>query len=134
MIPININVKLLLFNQDDKFLAIKRNYTNKKWDLPGGAVELPETIELALKRELLEETGLHCDNFTVVEVQSVYGDDGKYLIFLAYKSFINNSDDVILSHEHSEYKWVSIGEFLELEASSYLKELINRYLNASTLR
>src|SRR5665811_2118588 len=35
-----------------------------KWALPGGFIEMDETLETACKRELFEETGLKVDKMT----------------------------------------------------------------------
>ena len=46
---------------DNRVVLIRRRYAPLagQWNLPGGAVELGETLEEAVVRELEEETGLH---------------------------------------------------------------------------
>ena len=45
--------------KDNSILLVKQKIDdNRKWSLPGGRVESGETLSAALKRELLEETGL----------------------------------------------------------------------------
>jgi len=55
---------------DGKVLLVKRKYEPLKgqWSLPGGMVEVGETLETALAREMLEETGLRVDVGPVIEV------------------------------------------------------------------
>ena len=55
---------------DGKVVLIKRKYEPLKgqWSLPGGMVEIGETLEAALAREMLEETGLRVDVGPVIEV------------------------------------------------------------------
>jgi mutator protein MutT len=56
--------------EDGKVVLIKRKYEPLKgqWSLPGGMVEIGETLESALAREMLEETGLRVDVGPVIEV------------------------------------------------------------------
>ena len=51
-------------------LLIRRKYEPLKghWSLPGGMVEIGETLQAALAREMLEETGLRVDVGPVIEV------------------------------------------------------------------
>ena len=55
---------------DRKVVLIRRKYEPLKghWSLPGGMVEIGETLEAALTREMLEETGLAVDVGPVIEV------------------------------------------------------------------
>jgi ADP-ribose pyrophosphatase YjhB (NUDIX family) len=57
---------------ENKILLIKKGrgpYTGK-YVLPGGKIEFGETQIEALKRELLEETGLRCENIKLIDAVS----------------------------------------------------------------
>lgn len=55
---------------DGKVVLVKRGHPplQGEWSLPGGAVELGETLEAACRREVQEETGLTVDIGRVIEV------------------------------------------------------------------
>ena len=56
--------------QDGRVLIVKRKYEPLagQWSIPGGAVELGETLEASVTREMLEETGLAIEVGPVIEV------------------------------------------------------------------
>jgi ADP-ribose pyrophosphatase YjhB (NUDIX family)/ketosteroid isomerase-like protein len=56
--------------QDDRVVLVKRRYEPLagQWSLPGGRLELGETLEAGLSREMLEETGLEIEVGPVIEV------------------------------------------------------------------
>lgn len=54
----------------DKQILLNLRSDTKTWGIPGGSLELGETLEETAKRELKEETNLDCDNFTLLNVFS----------------------------------------------------------------
>lgn len=51
-------------------LLLVRNAETSDWSIPGGALELGETLEDTARRELREETGLTAGDLTLVDVHS----------------------------------------------------------------
>jgi 8-oxo-dGTP diphosphatase len=56
--------------QDDKVLLVKRGKEPGfgKWSIPGGAVDVGESVKSALQREIEEETGLLVEVLDLVEI------------------------------------------------------------------
>jgi ADP-ribose pyrophosphatase YjhB (NUDIX family) len=57
MRPMTLGVRAAVIDGDDRVLLIKHTYV-AGWRLPGGGVEVGETAESALKRELFEEANV----------------------------------------------------------------------------
>ena len=114
----------MVLNDKNKFLAIKASYKDKKWDLLGGAVDLPELHEDALQRECKEEAGIEITDIKPIDVQTTISDeDGSYYLFIGYICRTGN-ENVKLSSEHEEYRWVTKDEFINLDATEYLKDFV----------
>jgi 8-oxo-dGTP diphosphatase len=56
----SVSVAAAIVNTDGHILAVQRR-DNAHWEPPGGVLELDETIDHGLRREVEEETGLHVE-------------------------------------------------------------------------
>src|SRR5204862_7786985 len=56
----SVSVGAVVLDDDGRVLVIQRR-DNGKWQLPGGVLELDESIHHGLRREVLEETGVVID-------------------------------------------------------------------------
>ena len=66
---IGVGATTLVFNDKKELLLNLRTDTNT-WGIPGGSMELYETIEEAAIRELKEETGITAEKLELVTVLS----------------------------------------------------------------
>jgi 8-oxo-dGTP diphosphatase len=64
-----VGVGAVIFHQDRVLLVLRGNAPMQgEWSLPGGALEVGETLEEGVRREVLEETGLAVEPVAMVEV------------------------------------------------------------------
>lgn len=135
---------MIIDKESGKFLSIKRSGIKElnrdiKWDLPGGNLDqndLPEhTVKVssgdneilmkAIKREILEETGLIIDRPIFLFFISGYKEkSNKLTLGFVYAGFTNRSDSVTLSPEHSEYGWFEKDQILKLDFGDSWTSLI----------
>lgn len=98
-----------------------------KWDLSGGSMS-PEDLssgqqnpnEQAIKREVLEETGLHVSGVKIIHAESgvkkTQSAGDVLVLALGYKCVVNGTrPEVALSDEHTEYKWISRGGLEDID-------------------
>jgi len=116
-------------DHDELFLALKRSPDSfarpNDWDLAGGNVLFGELHEDSLRKEIVEEANLEVGDFTPVQIITTY--DSEKEIYYFFNGFYcrARNNKVKISDEHSEYRWVSKKEFIELKPAQYLVDLVN---------
>lgn len=95
---------------DEKMIVVK---SKNGWSLPGGSREEGESIEIALKREIQEETNMEVVNWHPIGVQTVFqkGKEPFYQIRAMCKvrpfgPFVSDPDGDI-----TEFKFIDPSEF-----------------------
>jgi nucleoside triphosphatase len=68
-------VGALIFSPEGKVFLLKSHKWHNKYCIPGGHIELGETMEHALKREIMEETGFAIEDITFICFQEFIFDD-----------------------------------------------------------
>ncbi len=79
-------------NQFGDVLLLKQSRGNKFWTLPGGKVRMRESLVGALKREVLEETGLKIQSIVRTHV---FDRAQKGVITFLYRAQIKGRSDTI---------------------------------------
>ena len=130
-------VGLFIFNDSGRLLLVK----SPKWEgfcsVPGGHIELGETIEDAAKREAKEEVGLDVKLENVLMVQDAVYPEG----FSGKKHFIfiecicrSNGDVNIDNKEIVGFEWIYPEKALELDnLGRFARKVINRYIETKTI-
>ncbi len=112
---LQVGVKVLLRNAEDKILILKRSEdtygkTNGSWDIVGGRIDLGSSLIQNLEREVLEETKLHFTSTPkLIAAQDIIPNNEKHVVRLTYVAQ-TEGEPVLDNNEHTEYKWVSFNE------------------------
>lgn len=124
-IPYGLTMRGLL-KQNNKFLILRRHPNSKTnadcWELPGGKVDPGEDFDKALIREFIEETSL---TIKIGDLLGAVQEDFPYKRTIAVIMHVESiSGEIIISDEHTEWKWASIDEIKDLNLSGWFKKLL----------
>lgn len=93
-------------------LLRKPGHLGGTWQMVAGRIEQGEAGWQAALREVMEETGLRPDRFYATDTVEAFYDPDQNCINLVpvFVGFVDTGQEVRLSHEHSEYRWVTAQE------------------------
>ena len=124
----------LIQEPEGRILLIKSHKFNDLYAIPGGHIELGETAEEALRREVREETGLEVHDVEFLLYQDFVFDDSfwkkKHFIFLDF-ACKTDCTDVRINEEAQDYVWSTPEEALVLPIDQYTARAIETLLARS---
>lgn len=109
-----------------------------EWSVPGGAVELGETVRGATEREAREETGLLVEAGEVIEVfDSITRDEaGREQYHFVLIDFLCRvvSGELRAGGDAAEARWVTAGELASLQVRESIAWLVSKALERHASR
>lgn len=126
-----IGVGAVIFDAD-RVLLVKRRHEPLKgeWSLPGGVVELGETLEGAVAREVLEETGLQVTVGPMVEVldRVQRAADGRVEYHYVIVDYLcaRRGGHLASGSDADAVKWVGMEELLAYRVSDKARTVIGK--------
>ena len=122
--------------RDGEVLLVRRAYPPRagEWSLPGGRLELGESLVEGVRREVLEETGIEVDVGAVVEVfDRVHRDaDGRVRYHFVIVDFLCRPVGGVLvaGDDAADARWVTRADVAGLDVNPHAMAVIDRGFDA----
>ena len=124
-------VVLFRNNPNREYLILRYSTIDRYWGFAKGHIEKDENEKQAAFREVEEETGLKnirlVDGFKEEDEYS-FLEEGSMITkeVIWFLGEVNDENEMTLSHEHENFKWLNYNEALELLSFKELKELLKK--------
>lgn len=112
--PHSVSVAGIVVNDEGKVLVIRRR-DNGHWEPPGGILEINETFEDGVRREVHEETGVWV---TVERLTGVYKNMVHGIVALVFRC-TPESGQIATTDESREVRWMTPDEAIEVMVPAY---------------
>ncbi len=116
----SVSVAGAVIREDGRMLVIKRR-DNGNWEPPGGVLELDETPEEGVVREVLEETGIHVE---VEQLTGVYKNMARGIVALVFRCKPTGGIELPTS-ESTAVEWITEKEASERMTEAYAIRLLD---------
>src|SRR2546422_4816188 len=125
-------VGALIVNNQGKILLAKSHKWFDSYTLPGGHIEVGETMVDAVKREVKEEVGLDVDLVTMLLIQeTIFAPEfykKKHFIFIDFYCKSKDEQVKLDQKEIHDYVWVYPGAAYNLKLDSFTIKTLDTYL------
>ena len=126
-------VGALIVNKEGKILLAKSHKWFDKYTLPGGHIEIGETMKEAVAREVREEVGLDVEvaEFLLMQ-EAIFAEEfwkKKHFIFFDFLCRSRDQQVKLDGRELQEHVWEYPGAAFRLNLDSYTKKTLEEYLH-----
>jgi ADP-ribose pyrophosphatase YjhB (NUDIX family) len=131
------SVNVVVTNDAGDLLLIRRS-DNDNWAVPGGAVDLGESLTQAAVRETREESGIDCEVTGLIGIYT----DPKHVLLYTSNGEVRQEFSIVLtarltggdlatSSESSEVRWVPASQVSDYPMDRSMRLRIGHYLQGS---
>jgi len=125
-------VGALVVNPKGEVLIVRSSKWADKHTVPGGHIELGESGEDAIRREVKEETGLDVEVLKLLLVQQAiypkYYCKHEHFVFMDYLCRTPDTRVKLDERELQHYLWIDPCRALELDLEEYTRNFVVAYL------
>ncbi len=124
-------VRAVIRDDEGRCLLLRRSHACKAfvgtWEWPGGKADPGETFDVAVRREVVEETGL------AIELTGVAGAfhiemPQQHLAVLCMEA-AQSGGKLSLSEEHDQSAWVPLAELLQWNLTDGFRQFAQAYID-----
>jgi 8-oxo-dGTP diphosphatase len=116
----SVSVAGVITDDQGRTLLIQRR-DNQRWEPPGGILELDESIEDGLRREVREETGLDVEP---AGLTGVYKNMQRGIVALVFRCTITGGG-LTVNDEATAFRWSAEPEIRELLPEAYAVRVLD---------
>ena len=116
----SVSVSGVILDDHGRMLLIRRR-DNQHWEPPGGVLELDETIQDGLRREVREETGLDVEPDALT---GVYKNMPRGIIALVFRCKVTGGQ-LATNDEVTAFRWADEADVCQLTSEAYAVRLLD---------
>lgn len=118
----SVSVAGIVVNDAGQVLAIQRR-DNNRWEPPGGVLEIDESPEEGVVREVLEETGIQV---TVNQLSGVYKNMSRGIVSLVFHCQPIAGYECV-TDESRDVRWISLSEVKDRFLPAYASRVFDAF-------
>jgi len=123
----------LIVSPERKILIVDRGAPPFGYAVVGGFVNVGETTEQAVRREMNEEVNLSSDDIDRLELLGIFDapnrDKRRHTSSVAYVVHVTKTHDIRAGDDAKDFKWISLDNALDLNWAFDHREIVKTYLD-----